>query len=159
MGVGESLQPWIEQVRPEWIDYNEHLSEAYYVLVFGHATDSVMAQIGMAPEHCRQTGTSLFTVEAHLRYLDQVAAGATLQVRPRVIGCTGKLLWIWHELWVEERLRATEEVLGVHVDTTAGGSTPFPAPVLEQLRGLVSAPPPAASRRISLLPASVLHGR
>ena len=28
---------WAEDVRPEWIDYNGHLSEAYYVLVFGHA--------------------------------------------------------------------------------------------------------------------------
>src|SRR3712207_9006428 len=28
---------------------------------------------------------------------------------------SSKLLWIWHELWVEGRLRATEELLGVHV--------------------------------------------
>ena len=26
-------------VRPEWIDYNGHLSEPYYVLVFGDAYD------------------------------------------------------------------------------------------------------------------------
>ena len=36
-------------------------------------------------------------------------------MRSSVIGATGKLLWIWHELWVDGRLRATEEVLGVHV--------------------------------------------
>ena len=30
-----------EPVRPEWIDYNGHLSEAYYVLVFGNATDAL----------------------------------------------------------------------------------------------------------------------
>ena len=40
---------WTEDVRPEWIDYNGHLSEAYYVLVFGHATDAVMARLGMTP--------------------------------------------------------------------------------------------------------------
>ena len=42
-----SCGPWAEDVRPEWIDYNGHLSEAYYVLVFGHATDAMMAQLGM----------------------------------------------------------------------------------------------------------------
>ena len=32
-----------------------------------------------------------------------------------MIGATGKLLWIWHELYADDRLRATEEILGVHV--------------------------------------------
>ena len=42
---------WAEDVRPEWIDYNGHLSEAYYVLVFGHATDAAMVALGMTPEY------------------------------------------------------------------------------------------------------------
>ena len=40
---------WFEDVRPEWIDYNGHLSEAYYVLVFGHATDAVMHRLHVRP--------------------------------------------------------------------------------------------------------------
>ena len=52
---------WSEDVRPEWIDYNGHLSEAYYVVVFGHATDAVMVRLGMTPEYLVDTGTSLFT--------------------------------------------------------------------------------------------------
>ena len=52
---------WAEDVRPEWIDYNVHLSEAYYVLVFGHASDAAMVALGMTPEYLTQTRTSLFT--------------------------------------------------------------------------------------------------
>ena len=99
------LAPWSEPLRPEWIDYNGHLSEGYYVLVFGHATDSVMAQIGMTPEYLVETGTSLYTVEAHVRYLDQIPPGATLEVRSSVIGRGAKTLWLWHELWLDGRLR------------------------------------------------------
>ena len=88
------LAPWSEPLRPEWIDYNGHLSEGYYVLVFGHATDSVMAQIGMTPEYLVETGTSLYTVEAHVRYLDQIPPGATLEVRSSVIGRGAKTLWL-----------------------------------------------------------------
>ena len=73
-----TLQTWTEDVRPEWIDYNGHLSEAYYVLVFGHATDAVMAQLGMTPAYLADTGTSLYTLEAHVRYLDQVPPEARL---------------------------------------------------------------------------------
>jgi acyl-CoA thioester hydrolase len=141
---------WREPVQSAWIDYNGHLSEPYYVLAFGHATDAVMDHVGLGPEHRASTGTSLFTVEAHVRYLDQVPPDVDLEVRSWVVGATTKLLRIWHELWVEETLRATEEILGVHVDTGSGRSTPFP----DAVAGLVAAaevPAPAgAGRAISL---------
>ena len=67
--------PGREPVRDEWIDYNGHLSEPYYVLVLGHATDAVMDTVGLGPAYRASTGASLFTVEAHIRYLDQVRPG------------------------------------------------------------------------------------
>jgi acyl-CoA thioester hydrolase len=141
---------WSEDVRPEWIDYNGHLSEAYYVLVFGHATDEAMVRLGMTPRYLIDTGTSLFTLEAHVRYLDQVPPGSRLEVRTSVIGVTAKLLWLWHELWCADRLRATEEVLAVHVDTTAGRSSPFPDDLRRRAEARQVAPPDEASRRIAL---------
>jgi acyl-CoA thioester hydrolase len=147
--VAEPLT-WAEDVRPEWIDYNGHLSEAYYVLVFGHAGDAAMAALGMTPEYLVETATSLFSLEAHVRYLDQIPPGAGLQVRSSVIGATGKLLWLWHEMWSEERLRATEEVLMVHVDTAAGRASPFPADLRDRIEALRVPPPEHASRRIAV---------
>jgi acyl-CoA thioester hydrolase len=139
---------WQEPALDEWIDYNGHLSEPYYVLVFGHSTDAVMDAVGLGPDYRSAHDASLFTVEAHVRYLDQVSAGAELETRSWVVGATGKLLWLWHELWVDGRLRATEEVLGVHVDTAAGRSSAFPDDVVARIGGLRVAPPPEASRRI-----------
>ena len=72
---------WTEDVRPEWIDYNGHLSEGYYVLVFGFANDAAMVALGMTSDYLAETATSLFTLEAHVRYLDQVPPGARLEVR------------------------------------------------------------------------------
>ena len=68
--------------------------------------------------------------------------------RSWVIGATGKLLWIWHELYAEGRLRATEEILGVHVDTAAGRATPFPDDVAARIAERRVAPPEHASRQI-----------
>lgn len=143
---------WTEPVRDEWIDYNGHLSEPYYVLVFGHGTDEVMRRIGLAPEEVAVTGTSLYTVEAHVRYLDQVPPGADLEVRSSVIGGGAKTLWLWHELWVDGRLRATEEVLGLCVadrdrQTRAAA---FSAEVAGRIDDLRVEPPPEAGRRISI---------
>ena len=85
------------------------------MLVLGHATDAVMDAVGLGPEYRSANDASLYTVEAHIRYLDEVSAGSDLEVRSSIIGVAPKLLWIWHELWADGRLRATEEVLGVHV--------------------------------------------
>jgi acyl-CoA thioester hydrolase len=137
---------WREPVQDAWIDYNGHLSEAYYVLVLGHATDAVMDAVGLGPDYRSANKASLYTVEAHIRYLDEVSAGSDLEVRSSIIGVTGKLLWIWHELWVDGRLRATEEVLGVHVRD--GFSAPIPADVATRAREACVTPPEQASRRI-----------
>jgi acyl-CoA thioester hydrolase len=144
-----TFSTWREPVQDDWIDYNGHLSEAYYVLVLGHATDAVMDAVGLGPSYRAAEDASLFTVEAHLRYLDEVSAGSELEVRSSIIGVTAKLLWIWHELWVEDRLRATEEVLGVHV--RAGSSAPMPADVGDRARAARVPPPAEAGRRIGPL--------
>jgi acyl-CoA thioester hydrolase len=141
---------WREPVQPAWIDYNGHLSEPYYVLVFGHATDAVMDHVGLGPEQRARTDTSLFTIEAHVRYLDQVSPGADLEVRSWVVGATTKLLHVWHELWVEGTLRATEEILGVHVDTRSGRSSPFPEGVSRLVTAALAPPPVEAGRAITL---------
>jgi acyl-CoA thioester hydrolase len=141
---------WAEHVRSEWIDYNGHLSEGYYVVVFGHATDAAMVALGMTPEYLVATRTSLFTVEAHIRYLDQIPPDARLTVYTSVIGVTGKLLWLWHERWCQDRLRATEEVLMLHVDTAAGRASPFPDALRACAEGLLVPPPEHASRRIAV---------
>jgi acyl-CoA thioester hydrolase len=139
---------WREPVRDEWIDYNGHLSEAYYVLVFGHATDAVMDAVGLGPAYRESARASLYTVEAHVRYLAEVPGGVEAEVRSTVIGATDKLLWTWHELWVDERLRATEEVLGVHV--VEGRSAPFPPSVADRIAAARQPPGEHAGRRIQL---------
>ena len=131
---------WREPVRDEWIDYNGH------VLVFGHATDEVMAEIGIGPAYREANDASLYTVEAHVRYLDQVPPGVELEVRSRIIGRTGKLLWLWHEMWLDGRLRATEEVLGVYVVDERAAA--FPDDIAARIDALVVSPPEEAGRSI-----------
>ena len=144
-----TVSVWREPVQEAWIDYNGHLSEPWYVLVMGHATDAVMDAVGLGPAYREAEDASLYTVEAHVRYLDEVGAGTDLEVRSWVIGVTGKLLWIWHELWAEGRLRATEEILGVHV--RGGSSAPFPDDVRRRAESVCTEPPVEAGRRIGPL--------
>ncbi|MGW8487739.1 thioesterase family protein [Streptomyces sp. NPDC055886] len=151
-------------VRPEWIDYNGHMSEAFYVLVFGYATDAMMIETGLHAGYRESTGCSLYTVESHLRYLRDVAEGAHLAVRTRLLGVDAKKARFCHELYVvgapddvpepEAEPVATTELLALHVDQQAGRTVPFPDSVRERLAALVGPAPAWAGRSIAEVPAA-----
>lgn len=135
-----------DTVRPEWIDYNGHLSEPYYVLVFGDATTALMDRVGMGPRYREATGCSLYTVEAHVRYLHEVAPDADIEVATVVLERDAKRARIWHEMSVGGRAVATEELMTLHVG--ADGTTPFPDDVARAMDAVAGDTPEAAGRAI-----------
>ncbi len=168
-GVVDCLPLVHHTVRPEWIDYDGHLSEAFYVLVFGYATDAMMIETGLHAGYRETTGCSLYTVEAHLRYLDDVPEGARLAVRTRVLGVAAKKVRFAHELFVvdtavsgeapmtlptEAEPVTTTELLALHVDQAAGRATGFPEIIRERLASLTEDAPSWAGRSIAEVPAT-----
>ena len=53
-----TISTWREPVQDAWIDYNGHLSEPYYVLVLGHATDAVMDAVGLGDRKSTRLNSS-----------------------------------------------------------------------------------------------------
>ncbi|QUX27423.1 thioesterase family protein [Nocardiopsis akebiae] len=142
-----------QRLRPEWIDYNGHLSEAYYVLVFGFATDALMDRVGLDAAYRERSGCSLYTVEAHVRYLREVAADDEVEVRTRVVGPGpdrpgAKKARICHEMRVGEVLVATEELMALHVDQALGRAVPFPDGAAARLAALAEPAPDYAGRAV-----------
>lgn len=144
-----------QTVREEWIDYNGHLSEAYYVLVFGFATDALMDAVGLDSGYRSRTGCSLYTVEAHVRYLDEVARGSRLAVRTTVLGADTKKVRFVHEMFVCDPSGAptgepvaTEELFTLHVDQEAGRSAALPDAVRDRLAACTGPAPDWAGRGI-----------
>ncbi|GAB7072147.1 thioesterase family protein [Streptomyces sp. S5] len=153
------LPPFRSTVRPEWIDYNGHMSEAYYSLVFGHATDALMAETGLGPAYRESTRCSLYTVESHIRFLQDVPEAAHLTIRTRVLGVAARKAHFTHEMYVVSALGAeppadalpvaTTELLAVHVDQLAGRAAAFPDTVRYRFTELTEPPPAWAGRSIA----------
>ncbi|ACV67648.1 thioesterase family protein [Desulfohalobium retbaense] len=127
------------RVQPEWIDYNGHMSEAFYVLIFGHATDAFLDAIGLDAETRSQAKVSAYTVEAHIRYVREVQEGEAVEVQTQLVGHDAKRAHLFHTMAraADGTVVATEEILVLHVDTQAGGTAPFQpvaANALEQLQ-------------------------
>lgn len=135
-----------QQVLPEWVDYNGHLSEGYYVLVFGFATDALMDQVGMDAAYLNDSGCSLYTVEAHVRYLREVPPESEMLVTTRVVEVGAKKLRLCHEMVVDDVLRATTELVALHVDSERGRTTPFPEDIAARLSDRLEPAPDYAGR-------------
>ncbi|MEN5237483.1 thioesterase family protein [Pseudomonas sichuanensis] len=147
------------QVLPEWVDYNGHLRDAYYLLIFSYATDALMERIGLDADARGQSGHSLFTLEAHINYLHEVKLDTEVRVRTQIIGFDRKRLHLYHSLHREgfdEALAASEQML-LHVDLAGPKSAPFGDDCKDKLEKLIATqdsglPPDFTGRSISLVP-------
>ncbi len=146
-------------IRPSWIDYNGHMTESRYLQVFGDATDALLGYLGLDQNYL-DSGHSVFTVETHIRHLDEGKPGSNFFVKTRVLGSDEKRIHLWHELFDEEseNLLATGEHMLLHVNTQMGKSCVMQAPLLENCRTLTSRqqtlPLPEASGRAIGLPST-----
>jgi acyl-CoA thioester hydrolase len=151
------LSTYRSAVLPDWVDYNGHLRDAYYLLLFSLATDALMAQLGLDEAGRAATGHSLYTLECHLNFVQEVKLGQQVEVRTQILGHDQKRLHLNHSLHLldEAPLLAASEQMLLNVATAAARATPFAEPVLSRVEALARAhqgipAPRFAGRAISL---------
>jgi|GraSoiStandDraft_11_1057310.scaffolds.fasta_scaffold227723_2 acyl-CoA thioester hydrolase len=77
-------------IAAEWIDYNAHLRDAYYSLIFSLATDALMDRIGLDETYRKRTRNTLYTLEMHIHYLHEVKDTDVVDVSVRILGTDRK---------------------------------------------------------------------
>ncbi|MER5394298.1 thioesterase family protein [Saccharopolyspora sp. NPDC002686] len=124
-------------VSPSWVDYNGHMSESCYLLVFGDSSDAFFRYLGI-DEQYRESGRSLYTVETHIHNRREAAEGEPLELSLRVLDHDAKRVHVFHEMHHGETgaLLATAEQLLVHVDTNLGRSSEMPDEIQHRLTAI-----------------------
>ena len=127
-------------VRPEWVDYNGHMSESCYLLVFGDNSDAFFRYLGIDEEY-RANGGSLYTVETHLHNKREVAEGEPLRLTLQLLDHDTKRVHLFHEMrhGADGTLLATAEQMLLHVDTEQGRACPLPGELLRRLGAIQTA--------------------
>jgi carnitine 3-dehydrogenase len=130
-GAVDLAQPIVtleRRVPAEWTDYNNHMNESRYLQCFADASDALLRLIGVDADYVA-SGGSYFTVETHIRHLDEVAALEPVTATTQVLEAGGKKLRLFHRLWHGDgRLLATGEHMLIHVSlTTRSAADPAPA--------------------------------
>lgn len=114
-------------VQPDWIDYNGHLNDAYYVVAFSRGLDGFMESIGLDAPFRAEHQVSMFTLQCMTHYFKEIDQGEgfiiTCQLVDHDHNKSHLYLQMWHEKTGEEH--AAFEAMMLHMDMRQRRSAPW----------------------------------
>ena len=124
------------EVRPEWIDVNDHMNVAYYVLAFDLAVDNLWEQFGITNEYMTASRGSTFAVENHVTFQKELLEGDQYIVTAQILGFDEKRIHQFQRIYHAEQkyLAATAEWMNLHVDLGSRRVVPWPQEIQAKIR-------------------------
>jgi acyl-CoA thioester hydrolase len=113
MRHGSTLPVLETTVVSEWVDYNGHMNDAAYAIVFSRSVDALMDRIGLDAAVRKGTGQSLFTLQMMLHYFKEARQGDALAISCQLLEHDDKRMRVWLDMTASsgERLAASEQLL------------------------------------------------
>jgi carnitine 3-dehydrogenase len=135
----QALSCYQSDVLPAWIDYNGHMTEYRYLQIMSEATDVLLGRMGVDANYLAG-GHSFFTVETHIRHLDEAKLGDRLTVSLQVLQAEAKKLHIFQTVTQQDGvIVATGEQMCLHVNLQSSRAVPMQSPVAEAFAELAAA--------------------
>jgi acyl-CoA thioester hydrolase len=122
-------------VLPEWIDVNDHMNVAYYVLAFDQAVDSLWEKFGITEDHINVSSSSTFAVECHITWQRELALDAPFVITSQLLAYDDKRIHQFMRMYHAEQhyLAATAEWLNLHVDLNVRKVSPWPDAIRDKI--------------------------
>lgn len=118
------------KIKPEWLDYNNHMNVAYYVLIFDEAGVQLVTDIGLSEAYTKNTDISWMVLENHITYNNEVVLDQPVEVRAQLLDYDAKRLHLYFEMYGQtpegEYLASTLEQMVMCVDLNARKACEFP---------------------------------
>ena len=132
------LELYTTTVQPEWLDYNNHMTEGFYAVVFAHASDEFIDYVGLDAAYRSRTNCTVYTAESHISYLRELKLGSPLRFTTQLLGYDAKRMHIFHRMFHAEDgfLTAVFETMMLHVDQTKGRVVPMPPEILAKFAAI-----------------------
>jgi acyl-CoA thioester hydrolase len=121
-------------VGTQWLDYNDHMNVAYYVMAFDLGIDTFKDAIGITLESIQKKKRSTVALESHITYRQEAKLGDSLSVETRIVDFDGKRIHYYQEMYREKELLSTQETLSISFDTVARKVCEFEAEPARNLR-------------------------
>ena len=123
-----------QTVEDQWTDYNGHLNMAYYAVMFDRNAEEMFEVFGLGPDYLKETSCSIFTLETHTTYANELHAGEDVRIETQIIGADAKRIHYVQQMFRADStyLACVLEVMVSHIDLGAKRTSPFPPDI--QLR-------------------------
>ena len=129
------LEVFRGEVLPEWIDVNNHMNVAYYVLAFDKAVDALWEQFGITDDYINVSNSSTFAVESHITWQRELSVNAPYIITAQLLAYDDKRIHQFLRMYHAEDhfLAATAEWLNLHVDLGIRKVAPWPDDIRAQI--------------------------
>ena len=106
------------KITKDWVDYNNHLNMAYYVLIFDKAWEVMLEKFQMGETSAKKTYKSTMVVETHTTYNNEVTENEDVDVFLTYLDHDKKRLHYKLEMIEKstQKLSATIEMISLYVD-------------------------------------------
>ncbi|MCF3945159.1 carnitine 3-dehydrogenase [Acidiphilium iwatense] len=133
----QPLQLHTGRVLPEWVDYNNHMTESRYLQIFGDSSDALFHSIGIDGDY-HASGFSYYTVETHIVHRREIAGLEPFYTTTQILDADPKRLHVFHRLHHgrSHDLLASAEQMLLHVDTRQSRACPARADIHERVIAL-----------------------
>ena len=115
------------EVKKEWVDYNNHMNMAYYVLVFDQAWEVALEKFKMGGTAAKDLNRSTMVVETRTTYDGEVKEGDQVEIVLSFFDHDKKRLHFKMEMIEKssKKLSATIEMLALYIDLSKRKGTEF----------------------------------
>ena len=129
------------EVLPAWIDANNHMNLAYYVLLFDFATDAIYEAFGLGADYREKTNCGTFAAESHNQYVRELLVGEHVRIVTQILAADAKRVHLAHEMvrLSDGKRAATQELLYLHVDLGIRRVVPWPPALWARLEAAAAA--------------------
>jgi betainyl-CoA thioesterase len=133
------LDVYSVKVASDWVDYNGHMNDAAFAIVFSRSVDALMDRIGLDAAARKRMGKSLFTLQMMLHYFKEAKEGDVLAVACHLLEHDDKRMRVWLDMTDAggERVAASEQLLmSVALSEGAPRAAPWGFETLSALEAL-----------------------
>ena len=127
------------EVKKEWVDYNNHMNMAYYVLVFDQAWEVALEKFKMGGTAAKHLNRSTMVVETNTKYLNEVKEGEMVNVNLTFFDHDKKRLHLKMEMISQKtsKVSASMEWISLYIDLSKRKVTEFEEEKVKLMRDFI----------------------
>ena len=116
-----------KKIIKEWVDYNNHLNMAYYILIFDQACEVILEKFKMGAGSAKIEKRSTMVVETNTKYISEVKEGDEVDIMLTFFNHDKKRLHLKLEIIEKKtkKISATIEWLSLYVNLETRKVTEF----------------------------------